>query len=547
MRVKETNMSPEIQAAARAQTVNGVLSMIDSAPGNKVMLVIDGRVVTYGWMLEQSLRVAGRLHLAGVDRHDRVAVWLPNSVAWFVAMLACARLGACLVSLNIRLGAKEVGSLISRTECKALVMDPAYRDGSCVRALRSIDRGDLSCLNLLVTDEVAEAILPDLQQTSLEALGAIGDVDAVLSAAERDPCLIVATSGTTSSPKLVEHAQGSVFRHSKDVARAAGLDAPESTLLLALPLSGAFGYTAALAALSAHCPIHLFEGFEAEQVAGHLRENGITHMLGTNDMLNKILDASPGDQPFPRLKLFGHANFDPSLTKLPQRAEAAGVLIRGFYGMSELLAGFATQSPDAPVARRAEAGGFPVCEEAQFRIANPDTGSVLAVEQEGELQVLTPNRMTGYLNNVKATEDAFTSDGYFRTGDLAYLNKDGGFTFVSRINDVLRIGGYLVSPVEIEDVVSKLTNAHTCQAVAVAVGQSVRPVAFVVLRSGQVLDEAATIELCKAQLAIYKTPIRVFAVDEIPMVNGPNGQKVNRVALRELAQSLIESTSEAKQ
>src|SRR5690606_16945227 len=104
------------------------------------------------------------------------------------------------------------------------------------------------------------------------------------------------------------------------------------------------------------------------------RRHRVTHMLGTNDMLDKLLDAVPEERAFPDLRMFGHANFVPSMTWLPGKAASRGVLIRGFYGMSELLAGFAAQPAGLPLERRAEAGGLPSSAQARFVIRNPDTG-----------------------------------------------------------------------------------------------------------------------------------------------------------------------------
>jgi len=146
--------------------------------------------------------------------------------------------------------------------------------------------------------------------------------------------------------------------------------------------------------------------------------------------------------------------------------------------------------------------------------------------------------MVGYLDDAAATEAAFTADGYLRTGDLGYRLPDGGVQFESRRNDVLRIGGYLVAPAEIEETILALDGITACQVVAVAQDTRVRPVAFVIGRT-DAPDETAIIEACRGRLAKYKVPIRVFNVTEFPSVDGPNGRKVKRNELRDLAMAML--------
>jgi fatty-acyl-CoA synthase len=504
----------------------------------ETLLVLPHRTVSFGEMRARARALAAGLRVNGLRRGDRIAIWLGNSDDWLAMALACSRLGAGLVSLNVRWGAKELEDMLARTRCKAIVLSTAQRNGACAQALATIAPASRQALQLVVTQEPQAArVLPGVAQATLASLEASDAAD-VEDGDGGDEALIIATSGTTSRPKLVLHRQASVCAHAKDVAAAAGLAGDATRMLLAVPMCGAYGYTILVATLAAQRPLVVMEVFDPAAAARILREQAVTHMLGTNDMLDKLLDAVDGTPAFPALRMFGHANFVPSLTELPAKAQARRVLIRGFYGMSELLAGFAAQPADAPLAQRAEGGGRPVCAQASFLIRDPDTGMEASSGETGELQVRTPNRMAGYLDDPQATAAALTPDGYFRTGDLAYRLADGCFNFVSRMNDVLRIGGYLVAPAEIEEAIARRHDFQSVQVVAVDTPAGVRPVAFVVPGSVP-LDERAVIAGCRDDLAIYKVPVRVFAIDAIPMVDGPNGQKVKRVALRERATELL--------
>ena len=170
---------------------------------------------------------------------------------------------------------------------------------------------------------------------------------------------------------------------------------------------------------------------------------------------------------------------------------------------------------------------------------NLETGDLAATNEPGELEIFSPTMMQGYLQNPQATEQAFTADGYLRSGDLGYSNGDGGFTHLSRLGDVLRIGGFLVNPAEIEEAVINLSGASACQVVAVNAAGSSRPVAFVLLPAGQTVDEAAIKQQLNQQIARYKVPIRIFSVDSFPYTTSPNGMKVKRNELRDRAQALL--------
>jgi fatty-acyl-CoA synthase len=208
---------------------------------------------------------------------------------------------------------------------------------------------------------------------------------------------------------------------------------------------------------------------------------------------------------------------------MPLEAERRHVLIRGAYGQSELLALAALQRSDADLEQRSEGGGQLVDLGATFRIVDPDTDQLMNDGEVGEIQIQTPNAMWGYLDDPDATAAVFTKDGFVRTGDLGRRISNSELVFDTRRNDVLRIGGYLVSPAEIEDVILANEQIVACQVVAVAQPAGVRPVAFVVSGPGAD-DEKTLIDRCRSNLAKYKVPI---------------GKKVKRDELRDLAKRLL--------
>jgi fatty-acyl-CoA synthase len=230
------------------------------------------------------------------------------------------------------------------------------------------------------------------------------------------------------------------------------------------------------------------------------------------------------------------ANFAGLAAQVVARAEQVGVNVTGLYGSSECFALMAAWSARDSPAVRAQAGGVPITPEIEVRVADPASGEVLAPEQPGELQLRGYNVLREYLHNPEATAAAFTPDGWFRSGDLGGTRPEGGFVFTARLKDSLRLRGYLVDPAEIEEYLAQHPAVAAAQVVGVErAGEGDVAVAFVRLAPGQASSEADLVDHCARGLAAYKVPRRIAFVDEFPTVDGPNGVKIQKTRLRELA------------
>ena len=174
---------------------------------------------------------------------------------------------------------------------------------------------------------------------------------------------------------------------------------------------------------------------------------------------------------------------------------------------------------------------------------DPESGEILAPGEQGELELRGASMMKEYFGNPAATREAFTEDGYLRSGDMGTTTDDGGFVFLSRMGDVLRLGGFLVAPAEIEACLATHVSVDGSQVVDVTTPEGPRAVGFVTLAAGAELDEDLLREHCRAGLARFKVPSRVFAVDEFPTTLSANGTKIQRTRLRDMAQAAIETGS----
>jgi fatty-acyl-CoA synthase len=256
-------------------------------------------------------------------------------------------------------------------------------------------------------------------------------------------------------------------------------------------------------------------------------------MNGSDDMFHRLMNHGAD---LSSLRCGGFAQFNASLADITERADQHGASLVGLYGMSEVQALFAVRDPLAPSAERARAGGHVVSPRADARII------------DDELCVRGPSLFAGYLAEGGAVIDEDLTaahrhdDGehiWFRTGDLATADGERSFEYLSRLGDVLRLGGYLVAPAEIIEVLCTAPDVVDAQVVSVARATGTRPVAFVITSGENTIDERAIIEHCAAHLARYKVPVRVVAVDAFPVTDGPNGVKVRLTELREYAALLL--------
>jgi fatty-acyl-CoA synthase len=242
----------------------------------------------------------------------------------------------------------------------------------------------------------------------------------------------------------------------------------------------------------------------------------------------------------PRLRRGGIAEFEGRAAAIGAWArENLGLELSGLYGASELFALMAARPVQQPdMAAQVRGGGRLVSSEIAFRIADPDSGAVLGVGQQGELQVKGYNVLTGYLGNPAATAKAMTADGWYRTGDLASDDGDGCFTYLCRNSDALRLRGFLVEPAEIEQFLMSHPAVDTARVVGAKTERGDVPVGFVTLMD-KAADEAALLAYCKGRLAAFKIPVKIVVLDAFPVTAGTNGAKIKAEDLRRMAAALV--------
>ncbi|MFW2335109.1 AMP-binding protein [Ilumatobacter sp.] len=452
-----------------------VMDLFERSPS--ALTFDDGTIVGSAAVADEGRRLARSLRDRGLEPGDRIALHLPNGADYVRLLLAAAAGGFVAVSVNTRYSDAEVAALIARSGARTASLDHDWRGSPPVSSLREPDDG----------------------------------------------FLVFTTSGTTNAPKMVLHTQRSIAVHAVDAAAAFGYGR-DDTVLVAMPLCGTFGLTSLTAAVAGGSSV-VVTNFQVERTAALIESRGVTAVNGSDDMFHRLM-AHGSD--LSTIRLGGVARFNTSLDSVVSDAEVRGATLSGLYGMSEVQALFSLRDPGLAADDRIRPGGTLVSPSAEFRVV------------DDELEVRGPSLMAGYLaDGGVGIDDELTAahllDGWFRTGDLALAEDSRTFEFLARRGDALRLGGFLVHPLEIESVITGVPGVAAAQVVAVDRPDGARPVAFVIGAA----DEAEVIDACRRRLALHKAPIRVFTVDEFPTTPSANGTKIQRTRLRELAADLL--------
>jgi fatty-acyl-CoA synthase len=528
------------------ETLTALLEASVARDPDAIAFIEDDRTLTWSEFLDRTRRVAGGLRREGLGAGDRIAMWMPTLVDYLVLCFAAWRLGAVVVSVNTRFQSSELEHVLGGQTPTMLAFSPGFAEIDFPSILSRVPPAALASIRtVLVQGEGAIGALgiegcPEARIVPVESLA---DAPPLMedAATPSSPAVTFTTSGTTRAPKFVLHAHRGVAHHLHDVAEGLGFAAPDAVTLQATPLCAVYGFNQSLATIASARPQILMARFDGPQAAAIVRRHAVTHCMATDDMLHRMMNAVPETHAFPTLRACGYVLFNPSLKGFLEDAERRGIPLVGLYGMSEVQALFAGQDRTGPAALRQRDGGIPFSPLAGMRIRDEESGEFLPHEKTGLLELRGPSLMIGYFNNEEATREAFTEDGWLRTGDLAYTLQDGSFRYVARAGDALRLGGFLTSPAEIEAYIEKHPAISGVQVVGAKTAAKATCVAFVMMREGEAFDEAALRAFCAQGLARYKLPERFVPLEEFPVTRSGNGTKIQRAVLRRMAQEVLDA------
>ncbi|PCR89215.1 AMP-dependent synthetase [Natrinema ejinorense] len=525
----------------------GVAAVATSHPDRRAV-VFEETVWSYGDLLAESRALARGLADLGVSAGDVVAVWLGNRPEWIACQLATAALGAAVVAVNTRYRTHELEYMLRDSGASVLVTQDALRGRDYHEMLATAVPE--------VAKQSAEAFdpasIPDLEAVvSLEpsaALPALRGYDDVLEAgAQREsaafepatdpraPAAIFYTSGTTSEPKGCLQSSRSLLNHAAHVATHLGVT-EDDVGVATLPFCGIWGYNTLFSVLATGGTLVVQTHFDPGETIRLVDEHDATSLTGLGVMFERMLEHDVFEPP--RVETVGKGvvgfiskGFDEALF---DRIESTfGFPVVQPYGLSEANSQIFVGEPSDPAERRKRVGGPPIHPAIEAKIVDPETREERPAGVEGELAIRGYLLADGYLGAPEATAEAFDDQGWFYTGDLAETDADGYVYYRSRLDDALRVRGFLVAPPEIQTAVEEHPDVYSCEVVGAPHPRHGEvPVAFVV-PDGEALTPGELEGFLDDRVADYKVPATFEFVDEFPTTDGPNGEKVQKTVLRE--------------
>ena len=478
----------------------------------RTAVVEDTRRLTYAELHRQAVRVAGWLGAAGVGAGDVATMQLPNWWEACVVYQGLSRLG-CVVNPVVPIYRdRELAFILAQAEPRVVIIPHRFRGFDYVEMFtRLLDRSPTPPRVVVVRPE---GPLP----AGFIALDPPAGTDRLLPVGEPDDiCLLLYTSGTTADPKGVLHSHQSLVYEVRSIIDLCGLAAAD-TVFMPSPLTHITGflYGLLLPTVTGAAAVLLDRWDPAAAVDLIQREDCRFSVAATPFLFGLVEEhVRRGHRTTLTHFLCGGADVPPDLVR--RATDVLGCPVARIYGSSEFPTFSSGRPSDGPEIS-ADTDGVPIG-PAEGRIEDEGGGP-------GELVLRGPDLFLGYLDP-ELNADAFTADGYFRTGDLATLDERGAFTIRGRKKDIIIRGGENISAKEVEDLL--FGHASVRQVAVVAMPDPVlteRACAFVVPEEGAEVtldDLTAYLEDCR--LARQKLPERLEIVAELPMTASGKVQK----------------------
>jgi malonyl-CoA/methylmalonyl-CoA synthetase len=450
-----------------------------------------GESFSYADVDRETARYANFLIGLGLQRGDRVAVQVEKSPQAVFIYLACLRAGLCYLPLNNAYQQGEIRYFLGDAEPAVALCSPrnqAWFTGLCKEA---------NVPNVFTLDENGIGTFAD-------GSGASPAQFATTSSSPDDLAVIIYTSGTTGRSKGAMVTHGNLTSNAQVLCDAWRITA-EDTLIHALPIFHIHGLFVALNTILRSGAKLIFQRkFDARAVLAALPR--ATMLMGVPTFYTRLL----AETDFTRaacksMRLFVSGSAPLLLDTFNEFRTRTGHTILERYGMSE--AGMICSNPYGGE-RRGGTVGKPL-PGVSLRIADGDTGVI---------EIKGPNVFSGYWRMPEKTQEEFTGDGYFKTGDIGTIDRDGYVSIVGRAKDLIISGGFNVYPKEIELLIDEIPGVAESAVIGLPHPDFGEAVTAVIVRNKDdvALSEADVIASVKNQLANFKVPKRVYFVDELP-------------------------------
>ena len=552
--IRADDAGKRLLAQARSRTMWQALSDAAALDPDHVALVAadDAGVIqrlSYGQLLTRVRRFSAGLASIGVQRGDRVALWMTNRLEWIVSAFAAERIGAAVVPINTFLKPVEIQYCIAQSGARHLILldrfrkldmpqmlseiCPAFAGATTPGSLYARELPDLRNVVMFSRENTQHAGAFDWN--ALEAAGAasgnkwLAVTNDMARAVTPDDLLMVKyTSGSTGFPKGVMLTQGGFIAVGLLHGQRTGMRR-EDVYFSMMPFFHAGGSMyGQMSMLPIGGTLVFTEAFDVQLAIRLMQQEQPTIFVS---VLGKevVMEAYQRGLSFPSVWL-GHAHNEAAKTVLPNARFAFSP-----FGLTETYGPASLTAPDDPPEKQMVTGGRPLPGN-EIRVVDPQTGLDVPPGVAGEAWI-RGNIMPGYWNKPEDTARAIDADGWLHSEDLVTVDAEGYVRYVGRLKLMAKVSGENVSLEEVENVIKNHEAITHCAAVGVADPRKVEAVRVYAIRRSDLRVGAEDLQLwLKPRLAHFKMPREILFVDELPrLANG----KLDRMALSKWAQQEI--------
>ncbi|UOY92043.1 fatty acid--CoA ligase [Ectobacillus sp. JY-23] len=466
---------------------------------------------TYKQWEEQVNKTANALLANGVTKGDCVSAFLYNSSEFATAYFACAKIGAIFNPINFRLKGREVSYILQDAAPKVVLFEQA------VAAIVETLAEEFTSISFWCIDGETPAYATSYHEHMAKAT----DQPTFITVEESDYCSIMYTSGTTGHPKGVLHRHREMAEHSLICTYYLKYSRDTVGLVTAPLYHCGELHAGILPRVHVGAKNVILHQFETKQVLNTIQEEGITTFFAAPTMWNMLLQEDLTQYKLDTMKIgiYGGAAMAPSLVK--ECKERLHIDLVQIYGMTEMGPVVSFLVEEDQLTKAGSAGK--ACFNHEIRIVKPneegisEPDDVLAPYEVGEIIMRGPCMMAAYHNRAEATTKA-TYKGWYHSGDLGYMDRDGYLFVADRVDDMVISGGVNIYPREIED----FLHSHEDVLDVAVLGEpdklwGERVVAVVVKKNPNLTAEELD-AYCKGAngIADYKRPRQYIFMEELP-------------------------------
>ncbi len=507
--------------------------------GPRVCIIDRDRQITYAELDALSTKLALNLLELGFKPLDRVVLTLPNVAEFVILYFALQKISCIPIAALATHRYNEVSQFVHLAQAVACVYPERQSDFEFGPMVRRVRKESPCCKFAITLGKPAADEISLIDLIERKAKLPASEIDKI-KIDPTDPCIFQLSGGTTGVPKLIPRTHNDYAYNSKRASEVCGVTG-DSVLLLMLPIA----HNLPLA-----CPgiqgfmfnggkIVLSQSTRPEDVFPLIAKHHVTHIKVVPALLIRLINSpevTKYDTSSVRYIQSGGQRLQPE-TRHKTKELIPSVFVQENFGMSEGMLMFA--KIDDPEDVRMETVGFPISPEDEVRLLDDDD-NIVPFGEVGEFCARGPYTLRGYYGTPEHNAKAFTSDGFYRSGDLMRQHPSGAYLVEGRKKDLINRGGEKISAEEIENLI--LSHPAVQNVACVAMPDAImgeRMCACVILKKGAALTlEELVAYLVTKEIAKFKLPERLEIMTDFPL---STFGKVSKKALVEMVANKIQS------